>query len=1400
MLAAGFAVCGSGLFAQTVFINEIHYDDAGGDTGEGVEVAGPAGTDLTGWTLIPYNGSNGQSYTPSGTLSGSIPDLGGGYGAVFFAISGLQNGAPDGIALYDGTTVIQFLSYEGSFTATNGVANGMTSTDIGVSEGGSVEGSSLQLTGNGTVYTDFTWAPEATSTYNAFNNGQTFGGGGCGITIDQVQAVCNDLTAGVDDYTLSISYFGVDASVTVVYAGSGTVAGSDPAVDVNGTIIISGIPEGEAYSVSFSAPCDGIATISGSSPVCEPPACGITLGTETVTCLGNTVGDDTYEVSIPYTGVQVGTTVLNNSGSGSISGDDPASVADGTIIVTGISEADAYSIALTSPCEALSVSGSAPVCDPLPTLTVINFDEAANWTAGSAAIGSYASDHTYVESGWSFTGGPALRNGTAVQDGVPGALDVFSWRMNQLATVDWRATYNGTETLTQFGFDVRRWDASPDPNFEVSYSVDGGSNFSSALVTINNTFLDNSSAWKTYSYAIPAPAQYAPGNFVVRVLAAGTTERIMIDNFSFDTGAIACALGLGSPSVSCDGFTAGPGNDTYTVTINYTGVQAGATVINNSGSGSVSGNDPSTEENGTIIVSGITEGSGYSITFDVPCETLVISGSSPSCEPPPSLVINEVDYDQPGTDAAEFVELKNTGATPVDLTGLKLILVNGSTDSPYGTPIILPNTSLAAGDYYVIGSSSVPNVDLVAFTTDGIQNGSPDGIRLLTANDNIIDQMSYEGDMSSTEGTGAGTDPNNTAGASLCRIPDGSDTDDNSVDFVLSCSTPGEANAFVDSDSDGTPDCLDLCPGGPEPGSPCDDGDEFTADDTVQNDCSCLGIALDCEGVPGGPATPGTECDDLNPGTINDVYQLDCTCAGVVVDCLGIPGGPNLPGAPCNDFDPSTNDETYNEFCACVGTPCSQNVVLDLRSDVNSDQISWEILYQNDATVVCSGGGYLPGITDPIVESCCLPIGCFRLRVSDSGGDGFVTGGYQLRESGANGRRIIDNFGNFTSGSTSAIGSTYENGAFCVPIGDIAPIFSSCDKLDWVNNKFIVCHADPAVSAEYGVSNATSGYEFWFFDPNGGYSFRRFRSHATSDGYGSGATRACHFKINGWYNSISTPHIPADILLNVRVRGRVAGSNLPFGPACQFKIDAALAACPRVKLQDDPANTSDYSCGVSRNFGGSSNPNNRIYANPPQPIPVVASSAVRYQFRFRITGENVCIVRPPQTSARMVLNWTNGTPLECNRTYEVDVRVSLDGGATWCFGPAGSSQAAACADTEDWGKVCLVTINPCALPNGGGNALAGNDGQGVQSVALYPNPNRGDQLFVSLSNVQEGVNTVNVDVYDLTGKRVMARTIAVQDGFVKTNLDLNGDLSGGMYMVNITSGDKTYTERLVIQP
>lgn len=58
---------------QHVFINEIHYDNASADVNEAIEVAAPAGTDLAGWSLVLYNGSNGAVYATE-ALTGIVPD------------------------------------------------------------------------------------------------------------------------------------------------------------------------------------------------------------------------------------------------------------------------------------------------------------------------------------------------------------------------------------------------------------------------------------------------------------------------------------------------------------------------------------------------------------------------------------------------------------------------------------------------------------------------------------------------------------------------------------------------------------------------------------------------------------------------------------------------------------------------------------------------------------------------------------------------------------------------------------------------------------------------------------------------------------------------------------------------------------------------------------------------------------------------------------------------------------------------------------------------------------------------------------------------------------------------------------------------------------------------------
>ncbi len=159
----------------SAFINEIHYDNVGGDVGEAVEIAGPAGLDLDGWQLLFYNGSSGKIYDNM-ALTGAIPDSGSAFGFVDLQVKGgMQNGSRDGLALIDALhNVIQFISYEGSLNAAEGAAAGLSSVDIGVSESNTTAlGLSLQLVGTGTEYDDFQWAV-GNSSFGAVNDRQRF--------------------------------------------------------------------------------------------------------------------------------------------------------------------------------------------------------------------------------------------------------------------------------------------------------------------------------------------------------------------------------------------------------------------------------------------------------------------------------------------------------------------------------------------------------------------------------------------------------------------------------------------------------------------------------------------------------------------------------------------------------------------------------------------------------------------------------------------------------------------------------------------------------------------------------------------------------------------------------------------------------------------------------------------------------------------------------------------------------------------------------------------------------------------------------------------------------------------------------------------------------------------------
>jgi DNA/RNA endonuclease G (NUC1) len=169
----------------SVRISEFHYDNAGTDTGEAIEVSFPVGTDLTGWRIVRYNGSTPTSAviytTPTPTvangetLSNQTPTActGGSRAVVVvrYPTDGLQNGTNDGFALVNGSTVVELLSYEGALTvaASAAVGAGLTSTDVGVSQTGATTldpvGASLQRTASNT------WTRTAANTFGACNDG-----------------------------------------------------------------------------------------------------------------------------------------------------------------------------------------------------------------------------------------------------------------------------------------------------------------------------------------------------------------------------------------------------------------------------------------------------------------------------------------------------------------------------------------------------------------------------------------------------------------------------------------------------------------------------------------------------------------------------------------------------------------------------------------------------------------------------------------------------------------------------------------------------------------------------------------------------------------------------------------------------------------------------------------------------------------------------------------------------------------------------------------------------------------------------------------------------------------------------------------------------------------------------
>ncbi|WP_323787124.1 T9SS type A sorting domain-containing protein [Psychroserpens sp.] len=172
----------------------------------------------------------------------------------------------------------------------------------------------------------------------------------------------------------------VDVDFTVANAPGATVNitvvinGGTPDVNngVSSPFQISSLADGDSVTVTAELVDGGILDSDTISFTVAYP-CTLQVGTITETCDAVNPGPgDTYNVTIAYTGAGNSDYTVDTGGIGTLGGDDPDSVADGTITITNIPEGTDFSVLFSGDASNSSCSFSrninSPNCDPQLTL------------------------------------------------------------------------------------------------------------------------------------------------------------------------------------------------------------------------------------------------------------------------------------------------------------------------------------------------------------------------------------------------------------------------------------------------------------------------------------------------------------------------------------------------------------------------------------------------------------------------------------------------------------------------------------------------------------------------------------------------------------------------------------------------------------------------------------------------------------------------------------------------------------------------------------------------------------------------------------------------------------------------------------------------------------------------
>ena len=325
--------------------------------------------------------------------------------------TGYQSTAP---ITFAGTGTIRSTSISSGYTGASGGGNAYLSSAAG--------NQYLQISGLNT------------SSYQSANIHFTFGY--WSFTIPTTQMILQFSTNGGTTWT-NIAFL------------NNTTAGWNQVTIPTGTL-----PSSSTLSLKFSQPgttdqfrIDDISILNINS------TCTFALGTPTAVCDATTYNLDTYTATFPYTGGANGTYTVTST-SGTVAGDNPTTVANGNIIINGVTEGSSVSIhAVGATCD-WTLAVPAKDCKPINTLPFYeHFPYAGGYALGSSQKWEYISsgdDITGTTPGLTYPGFNASGNAVNFSGSGNDAFTPFTDQTSGKVYVSFLMQVTSTTNITTF--------------------------------------------------------------------------------------------------------------------------------------------------------------------------------------------------------------------------------------------------------------------------------------------------------------------------------------------------------------------------------------------------------------------------------------------------------------------------------------------------------------------------------------------------------------------------------------------------------------------------------------------------------------------------------------------------------------------------------------------------------------------------------------------------------------------------------------------------------------------------------------------------------------------------------------------------------------------------------------